>query len=134
MKYYSIDEDIRYTLSEILSEAAAMAKRGGDHDSVMLYSFLYEELESAKLIGETESKPDSEETERLKKAEKYFRLMHNSNKKPKKEKKTLHDLFNEYYNRRTVNKKRKESKSLSYILKKLGILYGPDRPNSGREK
>jgi len=137
MKFYSIDEDIRYTLSEILSEAAAMAKAGGDHDAVMLYSFLLEELESARVIGETDAMPDKEETERLKKAERYFRLMnkeHKKERKQKKKKRTLHDLFNDYYNRREISKKAKGSKPMAIVLKSLGLLYGPGNPGSGRKK
>jgi hypothetical protein len=136
MKFYSIDEDIRYTLSEILSEAAAMAKAGGDHDAVMLYSFLLEELESAKVIGETDTMPDREETERLKKAERYFRLMNKEQGKRYKQKKksSLHDLFNDYYNRREISKKTKGSKPMAVVLKSLGLLYGPGSPRSGRKK
>lgn len=127
MKFYSIDEDIRFTLMELLQESLYLAKKDKDGDSVLLYTFLISELDSATLIDEKDDMM-GQDLARLKKAERYIRLLHEEkvkkNKKRREKNKKQEDLdakFEEYYNKRELRKKQRNSKTLTTLLADIGI-------------
>ena len=87
MKFYSIDEDIRFTLMELLQESLHLAKADRDGDSVLLYTFLIGELDSAILIDEKEDNM-GQDLARLQKAERYIRMLQDEKMKIRNQKKS----------------------------------------------
>ena len=126
MKFYSIDEDIRYTLMELLQESLHIAKADRDGDSVLLYTFLIVELDSAILIDEREDNM-GQDLARLQKAERYIRMLQDEKIKMRKHKKSknkeelIKERFNKYYQKRENKKLLKEAKSLVSLLGDLGL-------------
>ena len=85
MKYFSIDEDIMNSLIDLITEAYLSCKAIGDDNSAMFYNYLIDELEHARCIGKS---PDmsSEEQARMKKLERYLRMLQEGLKNPTDEK------------------------------------------------
>ena len=86
MKFFSIDEDIMNSLIDLITEAYLSCKAIGDDDSALFYSYLIDELENATVIGKGDS-VTSEEQARMKKLERYLRMLHEGLKNPKDKKK-----------------------------------------------
>tara|TARA_Y100000593_G_C4152058_1_gene257553 strand:- start:42 stop:521 length:480 start_codon:yes stop_codon:yes gene_type:complete len=86
MKFFSIDEDIMNSLIDLITEAYLSCKAIGDDDSALFYSYLIDELEHATVIGKGDS-VTSEEQARMKKLERYLRMLHEGLKDPKDKKK-----------------------------------------------
>lgn len=126
MKFYSIDEDIRYTLMELLQESLHIAKADRDGDSVLLYTFLIGELDSAILIDERKDNM-GQDLARLQKAERYIRMLQDEKMKMRNQKKSrskeeiIKERFNIYYQKRENKKRLKEAKSLVSLLVDLGL-------------
>ena len=74
MKYFSIDEDVMNSLLDLLTDAYVSCKNMGDDNSAMFYNFLIDELEHAQVIGKGKE-VSSEEQARLKKIERYLRML-----------------------------------------------------------
>ena len=86
MKYFSIDEDIMNSLLDLITEAYLSCKSIGDDDSALFYSYLIDELENATVIGKGKDVSSAEQA-RLKKLERYLRMLHEGLKNPKDDKK-----------------------------------------------
>ena len=81
MKFFSIDEDVLNTLIDLMSDAWVVCEEQGDRSSSMLYKYLLDELEHAKVIKDL---PDMSSTEkvRMKKLERYLRMLQEGLKNP----------------------------------------------------
>ena len=85
MKYFNIDEDTINTLLDLLSEASTHSEHIDDRESVLLYQYLIGELEDAKMSSDLPN-PTSEEIARMKKVERYLRMLQKGLKNPKDDK------------------------------------------------
>ena len=85
MKYFHIDEDTVNTLLDLLTEASMHSENIGDKDSMLLYQYLIGELEDAK-ISKNLPNPSTEEIARMKKVERYLRMLQKGLKNPSNEK------------------------------------------------
>ena len=85
MKYFHIDEDTINTLLDLLTEASEHSENIGDKDSTLLYQYLIGELEEAK-ISKNLPNPSTEEIARMKKVERYLRMLQKGLKNPNNEK------------------------------------------------
>ena len=84
MKHFSIDEDTMNALMELISDAYVEACNIKDDGSVQFYAYLLGELENAKYVGS--AKPlDKEEEIKMKKIERYLRMLQKGLQDPKNE-------------------------------------------------
>ncbi len=81
MRYFSIDEDILNALIDLIQDACIQCQELNDPDTEKFYQYMLGELEHAKLQGTT---PDltPEEESRLKKVERYLRMLQRGLKNP----------------------------------------------------
>ena len=74
MRYFSIDEDILNALIDLIQDACIQCQEINDPDTEKFYQYMLGELEHAKLIGKTPILTPEEEA-RLKKVERYLRML-----------------------------------------------------------
>ena len=74
MRYFSIDEDTLNALIDLIQDACIQCQEINDPDTEKFYQYLLGELESVRPIGST-PKLTPEEEARLKKVERYLRML-----------------------------------------------------------
>ena len=74
MRYFSIDEDTLNALIDLIQDACIQCQEINDPDTEKFYQYMLGELEHAKLIGKTPVLTPEEEA-RLKKVERYLRML-----------------------------------------------------------
>jgi hypothetical protein len=74
MRYFSIDEDTLNALIDLIQDACIQCQEINDPDTEKFYQYMLGELEHAKHIGTT-PKLTPEEEARLKKVERYLRML-----------------------------------------------------------
>jgi len=100
MKHFSIDEDTMNALMELISDAYVEACNIQDKGSIQFYAYLLGELENAKIIGKS-SPMNRDEEIRMKKLERYLRMLQKGLQDPsneddnKKRRKFARDILDE---------------------------------------